>query len=687
MKATLLGLFFAMATGPVWARATQCNEVKADLDSIERELARTNINNCNSLTPEQLGLTDLSPEQQKVFSDYKCAKVPKLEEDLSQIESRLLVSDGLKELRNQTVRSQNTLENLNLSPSERSNTTSRFVQDIQLGALIQDFNKLDSEVIQELIQDTDPDMSARLNSLCVRPGFDVKDFCKSKSEFLDSNSVIGTEFSHYIASLNLSNTDQASINSYNQVLKIDNNGQTIDFAQAWQLMNKDGVHFSEFLRQDLDQTVAKPTAAQMNVIRSLHLAVPAPSTNPYLKELAQRLASNSTKLETSGNVEILRNTMADNSERHFARARARWSQAWSNVKPGQEPLCMDESGPAAFKTCVSNSKGPLLEGTKLESVLKPIFDSIEAGAQLSADTINSVDSCLESTRLTAIINSSAPPAAPCSQIGLGDVTKDEANRIVLLKLKNKLMPEINTLLQYKEYALNEAHERCATSENVEITSYTPECLGLITNISILPITALAFDSLQILDDGLRSPTGLEVPRDCSSVQPNVLQKICSRIQLPEPVARNQVQDDPRPAAVRTNPVRANPRNREMEAVIIRDAVGSAFQNVTNSFFNNRLATQNFANQFNQPLWGSPHNTGGYTAPVYGLSNYIMSYGRNELGYGLYYNNFTCPNCNYTPPTNLFNATYGLGSSSSTFPSTFFGGASSVNLASSFSFGQ
>lgn len=637
MKYVLLVMILGLSA-PAWARSSTCEEAGQDLRAIERHLFLRTMDgsNCGSRTPAQLGLSNLSPEQTTYFENSRCKNLTQIEEELALLESRLLVSDGLSELRNAVVRNQNTLTNVS-NPRDLASRTTTFARDVALGSLIQDLINPQQGLVHEVRQAQGEDWWAKVRSVCGAVTNRGKPFCQNVGNYLESDpnaDSIRNEFTAFMNELNQQNTTPEALATYNNILTVQSNGQPTTFYDLWgRLRNSE---FDTFLQQQgSDGRLRPPTRAQLQLVRGLNLSTPAPTENSYVQSLATRLRENSVNLEQNGQLEILLRTMNDNADRHLARAKARWSQIWNRQLPGQSLTCgTPEMSASLFLSCVAEHTSRLdIQGQELARVLA----SVRSTAEYARDTEAALQNCLprqDSTRIARVLTA-ATPTAPCDQLGLGDVTHDQANRTVLQAIRNSIAQQENVWLQYRQRALSEL-ENCDSLTEVEFEN--PACMGLTTQVSVAPLVRFSLDNLSIIATDLRGPAPVISDRTCNSV-PVPIRDACLRSLEPEPRAEDN-DDDRLPATILRN-TRVDTRNREMEAVIVSDAIQGAVRNVTGTFFSTRSDTDALRRQL--AMYARPQPYQPYSGLPPGacssLAASVLCYGTLNLGYGTYYNNF------------------------------------------------
>lgn len=659
MKYVLLLMILGLSA-PAWARSSTCEEAGQDLRAIEQHLFLRTMDgsNCGSRTPAQLGLSNLSSEQTTYFENSRCKNLTQVEEELALLESRLLVSDGLSELRNAVVRNQNTLSDVS-NPRDLARRATTFARDVALGSLIQDLINPQQSLVNEVRQAQGEDWWAKVRSVCGAVANRGKPFCQNVGNYLESDpnaDSIRSEFAAFMNELNQQNTTAEALATYNNLLTVQSNGQPTTFYDLWgRLRNSE---FDTFLQQQgTGGRLRPPTRAQLQLVRGLNLSTPAPAENSYVQSLATRLRENSVNLEQNGQLEILLRTMNDNADRHLARAKARWSQVWVAQAPSRPVECNAPNITATdFLSCVDRTVGSLnIPGyagassgvtnrchprlTCNEGTMLAIVDSIRNGAQMAKDSTDTLLNCLsrqDSTRLVQTLTATTP-AAPCNGAGLGDVTHDQVNRTVLQAIRNSIAQQENVWLQYRERAVSEL-AKCEDSITTPPDYNNPICMGLNTQVSVAPLVQFSFENLMIISTNLRGPAPVISDRTCNSV-PVPIRRACLRSLEPE--RRTVVNDvDRLPATILRN-TRVDTRDREMEAVIVSDAIQGAVRNVTGTFFNTRSDTDALRRQL--AMYARPQPYQPYSGLPPGacssLAASVLCYGTLNLGYGTYYNNF------------------------------------------------
>lgn len=664
MKYALVILVMTQLMGAAQARQSTCSEVKEDLRSIERHLLDAKAgSDCGNLTAEQINLPNLTAEQKTYFESIRCRRLPALDEELSIAESRLLVSDGLTELRQATVNRQNMVQNLNLSSGQKNEVVTRFGRDVALGALIQDLVDPKDGVVSELRATAGEDWDDKISKLCRRTEMQPKPFCQTYGE--TPGDLVMAELNRFLNTLNDDNSNSKSLASYQALFAMESNGKKTSFFDLWQEMRNNDFH--EFLLESPGKPTPRPTTKQMQIVRKLNLSVPGAETNPFLKQLVERMKGDSDQLETRGQTEILKLTMQDTVARHMARAKARWSQVWATKNPGERAPCLDDPN-VQFGACVAGSAAALNLTPDMKETLQGALNS----AQYAINTETSIGTCLEPTKLTASLETGVAAASPCKEAGLTEVSEEQAKRVVLMGLRSHIARKESAWLQYRDRALDEA-KNC---DDLNMDSIGPNaaCMGLSSLNTVKPLITLSLDSLQIIDNGLRAPGSLVIERDCTKL-PQELGVICSRANQAEVVARTEKPGPVLPGKIKTRPIEADHRNRALEKAIVADALNNAMSDVGKAYFANKLATQNFASTL--PVWPSTSSV-GYSTPISGFANYILAYGQTNLGYGSYYNSVNCPACGFSSNNGSFQSFYGIGMNQNYNQGAYFGGLTSLS---------
>lgn len=684
MKYALLFILFTqLGTAPSYARQANCTEASQDLRAIDSHLFQVRANNaeCSSLTPLDVGITGtLSAERLAYFNSSRCKNLTVMEEEIAQIESRLLVRDGLVELRAQTVNRQQFIGNVDMLPSVREQAVTRFTTDVALGSLIQDTIHPTQGLVTALLEGVQsnnaqvPDWSERITNLCQRSEHRAKPLCFNWSD--NPPEEVKAEFSSFLNTfLTPDNVTAQALASYNSLLTFSTPNGSTNFHQVWQRLK--ASDFETFLEpQEAGAPPRTPSVEQMQVVRSLNLNIPPAANNSLLAQIVTRMQNNRAKLQTSGDAEILRRSVRDNADRHLARARARWSQIWNKKRPGIELPCRTGSA-REFITCATTAAADL----NLEADLRrtppgeiaptTMMDAIINGATLAADSSEAITNCLSNGVRLADVLSPTPSNPACARAGLTEVADDEANRDMLNSIRSHIAAQQSPWLRYRQQALERLNE-CDDS-NI-IFSYddtlSPVCLGLPARSSIAPLVRLSFDSLEIIASSVQGPTEIGANIECTTL-PQALRSICSRSREAERPRPNAT-DDFVPGPVLRN-TRTSGRNREMEAVIVSDALSGAIRSTTQSYFNNRAATDNFRNQmasyYRAPQVYQPYS-GLNPGMCSGIAASVMCYGSFNLGYGTYYNNLNCPNCDFR---NIYGQGFLNQAIAPALPSLYFGG--------------
>lgn len=676
MKTFLLIASLMAMPSLLWAQDMDCDFVKRSIKDLERELARAlpNGTSCNILTPAQVGLTGtLTAEQQAAFNRARCQPLPLAEMSLAQNENKLLLSDGLRELRTRTTSAQNELARVSVWNQPELDQLSHFRDDVMLGALVQE--SLRTNVIGEILAAT---ASSVGQEATTDWGDNLKNFC---SAHRDPRPAICTlinsireediqEFGSFLAALRpLGTLTATQAQEFANLLQISSAGRSSDFKSVNQLLAQANFATSPGSR---------PSLPQIQVLRSLSLsAVPSTSVNEvsgWVQRWNQRIRGEAGRVQSNLGGEVgapstIRQAFLANGDRHFLRARGRWTQLWSRLHPssGENPCVGDQAlNDSSFKTCVAAHSAEL--------VGLSVANGEQGDTQRMLDSINnSLDIVARNRDLAQVCagDGQTPGVAPAQcQVSDQDLLRDEQEHQVLKAIRDHLARQETRRLQMRGYLAGLwTSQGCSGAEHLEAS--TNRCVGAQL-LSFPALTSLTDSGFQIVLESSGGGTPALNDEICGGAQ-GVVGVVCGqayrqqRTETPNPVASAS----PPPRASR--PVttrRVSSTDNIVGNALVNQAIVGAISNAGNQWINNRNNISNFQTGL-QLMYATPtfSTVPAYSTPFANLwsAPWSMPMGVNYTSSDLFRLNWGLPQLN-------------TGAASSVSSSLYFGSAGSTSLA-------
>jgi len=532
-----------------WAQ-DECAGVERDLSAIERHLFQASLEGCQALTVESLGLTGATPAQEQLLRDIRCSTLANVDERLAQVEGALLVEDGLRELTTQVVAQQQTLAGIAQWRPQEHQLADRFLRDVSLAALIENLHTSNLSAALKATP-AQGNWLERARRLCEAPANREVGFCLTLSRLPGSVSL-ESEFGAFVTGLPAEGLTEAMAAQLSVSGKV---GDTTvrSFDRLREELARGGL--DGFLRN------GRATPEQVRLVRGLQLS-PGPAEGP-LASLLNRMQATRAQMQVGGAVAHFRRTSQDAAARHRARARGRWASLWAAQGEGATP-CTGLAG-EAFITCVEENytkiRGPS------ESPNIRIKETIVSGTRLAVTMDRMAQTCTTDGALANLVAGQRPVGCEALDVSGADAGKRE----LLTAIREKFREQEALWLRFRAKAIDDARD-CAEVHT------DPGAVGCASAavLSINDVLTLSFDTLTVVDEGLRASDTSEFgTAECAGQAqlPAELSAMCVRLYRPRREARAETPDE---APFRRDDIRPSDPDRRPE---VRDAVQSAISEV------------------------------------------------------------------------------------------------------------
>lgn len=631
MKWTL-AIFLLSSTA--WAQ-TKCDRLTTFLKENEQKLHTTTLKDCGKLTPQTTGLPALTGTELEYFNSLRCQNLAGIDLLLGTTENQLIVVDGLKDLRDQTIAGKSTLAASTSWTSKEEQLAKTFSKDVTLGAAIQAV--VESPVLHQLyeVETRGPQWSARLEAFCAgqseRAASRICGLWKSYGPTSATKALDPNEFFAFLDDLKpMLEKDrklpEAKRREVQAFLKLQHNDKASDFATYQEAMDKAGLY--AFVDAKPPTTL---TPAQAQFLRREKLSAPAAGPElASLKSLAQRMLKTKDLLQVKSTQSFFRSTLSDSSNRLDARIKARWAALAQRMKSPQVP-CLDQDS-ASFGACIERAWEAFPKTSVSAQDASLIRGLVRATQDLEVSR-RQVERCSKDDVVQAIATDKPTPAE-CNDDLNFPRTKFETNRKILAALRDRLQTQEDQRIRFRSFAFKEMRASC--SENAVFVDYaaSPSCMNMSSVVPFGPAVSLMTDTLAIFNEGLKSPNEIST-NDCPAGGSGEFVLICniafSRDQGP---ARGTASNNPSTAPV-TLPTDAPSRTKDP---IVAESVMNAINEVAKTWLNVRQS------QLPQVPnnWMPSYRPMPYSQPItMSMSDYVINTARFSGGYGQYY---ACPSC-------------------------------------------
>lgn len=632
MKWTL-AIFLLSTTA--WAQ-NKCDRLTTFLKENEQKLHAATLKDCGTLTPQALGLPNLTDEELEFFNRWRCQNLATVDIQLGTIENQLIVIDGVKDLRDQTIAAKATLAASTSWTTKQEQLAKTFAKDVTLGATIQAV--VESPVLHQLfeVETRGPQWSARLEAFCAgqseRAASRICSMWKSYGPTSSAKALDANDFFAFLDDLKpMLGTDrklpEAKRNEVMAFLKLQHNDRPSDFASYQESLDKADLY--SFLQPQPPRTLS---TAQTQFLRREKLSVPSagPEMNS-LKSLAQRILKTKDMLQVKSTQDFLKSTLADASNRFEARIKARWASLAQRMR-APTPPCMGEATGAALRACMQ-SAWESFPKTSLATQDQALFRGLLMATQDLDKSRQQLERCSKDDVVQAIASDSPTPVE-CNDDLLFKRSEFEINRKILTALRDRMQTQEDKRIRFRSFAFNEMRSSCSeTTVSVEYAA-SPSCMNMSAVVPFGPTISLMTDTLAIFNEGLKSPTRIS-DDECREGDAGEYLHICN-------IAMNRDQGPERGTASSnpsTGPVtpRTDAPTRTKDP-IVAESVMNAINEVAKTWLNVRQS------QLPQvpTNWMPSYRPMPYSQPItMSMSDYVINTARFSGGYGQYY---SCPSC-------------------------------------------
>ncbi len=672
MRSYLLAFILVV---PAYAQ-TQCDQVQSSLTSLEQSLLSKQLPACDQVTPASVGMTEaLEGDDLRLFNAMRCQNVAGLDLALSDVESTLVIVDGLNDLRTQVVATQQSLASQPNWDRAENESALQFARDLTLGATIQ--NLIELPQLPALFDDAtnSGQWEAKLRTFCSAAPQNASPFCAMITTYMTGNNaaLVMSEFATFLDQLRPALQADKTLSPE----------QKTPMIAALTLRNgEQAVSFSDYQEQAAENDIYNFTnpsapgylnAQQARFVRQNRLSVPPTAASvELLQTLLGRMDRNQNQLILKNSMNALKRNADDAHERTLARVRARWTSLHLH-KGGSAPIpCVQSTTEATLKSCIqtewrarpSNNNGQV-------QLYASILASLDSVQQKRADVTN----CIARPSVTAWLqNPQATPESCMSEL-IGQRSNIEKKREIIHKIRERLRAQEDRNLRFRRFAYDKALE-CSRS-NDRFASRThesiPYCSTSPSEISFGTILQLTNESLNFVHEGLDSDTVFDRNRDCPPGQQDEYAVLCEIAHgrgagAGDGATATQYQGSPQTPGTDAPTRTSDP--------ILRDALTGVANDLANQYIQNRLqATQPQIYRWPQ----SPYQPMPYSQPLsLSMSDYVIARGVTFGGFGQYYQ---CTTCGYGSGPAAFNQRWGLSGANvgastlgSMGGSRFFGGA-------------
>lgn len=661
MRSYLLAFILVV---PAYAQ-NQCEQVQSSLTSLEQSLLAKQLPACDQVTPASVGITEtLEGDDLRLFNGMRCQNVAGLDLALSDVESTLVMIDGLDDLRTQVVSTQQTLATQPNWDAAENESALQLARDLTLGATIQNLIQLPQ--LPALFDDatSSGQWEPKLRTFCSAAPQNVSPFCAMITTYSTgaSAALMMSEFGAFLDQLRPALQADKTLSAE----------QKTPMLEALTLRRNDAtVSFSDFQEQAAqigmyDFTTGSAPAslrpAQVSFIRQNRLAIPpAADSVAVLRSLLDRFNSTQNKLILKNAVTAVRRNADDAHERTLARIRARWSSLHLH-KGGSAPVpCVQSTSEASFKSCIQTewAARPSTNNGQVQ-----LYQSIIASISSVQRKRSDVAACVAKPSVTAWLQN--PQSVPDNCMGelIAQRSGVEKKREIILKIREKLRAQEDRTLRFRRFAYDKAAE-CVSAGLFQSRTHEalPYCAATPSESAFAPILELGAQTLSFVHEGLESNTVFDKNRDCPPGQQDEYAILCE-------IAHGRGRE----VAGANIPVTVTPATLGTDAPsrtsdpILQDALIGVANDLANQYITNRLqATQ--PQVYRWPR--SPYQSLPYSQPIsLSMSDFVIANGKTFGGFGQYYQ---CATCGFGSGPAAFNQRWGL----SGMNAGGFGGASTL----------
>jgi len=670
-----------LMTQVAWSNEV-CTQIRESLKQFEINLHSSALFDCKNLTPEALKLPALSEKELAVFQSAKCKNFANLDIQLGAIENQLVVLDGLKDLRDQTIAAKNTLQAATNWTEKQTNLAAKFTRDVTLGATIQHI--VESPLLPDLfsVEASGPKWGMRLDDFCNVATNSASPVCGMWKSFTHPSSIKALNSNELFAFLDDLKTmlnDKRQISNDKKMellslLKLKQNQQATDFKRYQE--DLDQAKMYDFVSTKPPQNL---NSQQTQFIRAEKLELPEVDTNhKIVRNLLLRLNNNKDMLQVKNAQDLLKNTVNDASNRLEARIKSRWASLYQNRFPTNSAIPCANAKADTLVQCFNEHR------TKFDNIQRPLTtqeidlydDLIKSSEQLNTNRVIG-ERCQRVDVLQAHVKGDAIPPE-CDQDRTLTYSEFELKRQILMALRNRLRDQEEKDVRFRAAAFAEMKKHCSEEEANSIEfSASPACLAMPGAVQFSAATLLVSDAMAIFNEGLQPNREISTA-DCPAGGPGGVQDkyttICN-------IIFNR--DAPSTAGAGTPP-RVTPETLSTDAPsrtsdpIVRETLVNAASDIANTWANIRIRQmQRPTPTFNMPTYRQMP----YSQPIsMSMSDYVMTTATVYGGYGRYYQ---CPSCggnsgfgNYWGLNSSVAGMGNAGLSGTSLSSRFFGGTTS-----------
>lgn len=667
-------------TQVAWSSET-CTQIRESLKQFEINLHGATLYECKKLTPQSLKLPALSEQELAMFEAAKCQNFANLDLHLGALENQLVLLDGLKDLRDQTIAAKSTLQSATNWTAKQSDLAAKFTRDVTLGATIQHI--VESPLLPDLfsVETSGPKWGIRLDDFCKVSKNVTSPVCGMWKSFTHPSAIKAIEVNELFSFLDDLKTlldDKRQIPAAKRaellsLLKLKQNQQATDFKKYQESLDQAKMY---------DFVSGKPpkslNAQQTKFLRAEKLELPAVDANhDVVRNLIARLNKNKDMMQVKNAQDLFQSTVTDASNRLEARIKSRWASLYQNRFPTNAAIPCAAAKDDTLTQCLSEQR------KNFENIPRPLTkqeqdlydDLINSSEQLRKNRVVG-ERCQRVDVIQAHMKGDVVPPE-CDQDRTLSYAGFELKRQVMLALRNRLRDQEEKDVRFRAAAFSEMKKHCANEEaNTIDFAASPACLAMPGSVPFGAAILLASDTMAIFNEGTQPNREISTA-DCPAGGPEGVQDkyttICN-------IIFNR--DRPSTAGAGTPP-RVTPETLSTDAPrretdpIVRESLVNAVSDIANTWANVRMRQM----QSSVPSWGMPtYRPMPYSQPItMSMSDYVMTTATVYGGYGRYYN---CPTCgvgagaafgNYwgvsTPVAGMGNSALG----GTSLSSRFFGG--------------
>lgn len=667
-------------TQVAWSSET-CTQIRESLKQFEINLHGATLYECKKLTPQSLKLPALSEQELAMFEAAKCQNFANLDLHLGAVENQLVLLDGLKDLRDQTIAAKSTLQSATNWTAKQSDLAAKFTRDVTLGATIQ--HLIESPLLPDLfsVETSGPKWGIRLDDFCKVAKNVTSPVCGMWKSFTHPSAIKAIEQNELFAFLDDLKTmldDKRQIRADKKaemlsLLRLQHNQQSSDFKKYQEGLDQAKMY---------DFVSGKPprslNAQQTKFLRAEKLEIPVTEpSNEIVRNLLARMNRNKDMMQVKNAQDLFQSTVTDASNRLEARIKSRWASLYQNRFPTNAAIPCAQAKDDTLAQCLNEQR------KNFENISRPLTkqekdlydDLIRSSEQLRSNRVIG-ERCQRVDVIQAHMKGEAVPPE-CDQDRTLSYAGFELKRQIMLALRNRLRDQEEKDVRFRAAAFAEMKKHCADEEaNTIDFAASPACLAMPGSVPFGAAILLASDTMAIFNEGTQPNREISTA-DCPAGGPQGVQDKYTTI-------CNIIFNRDRPSTAGTGtPPRVTPETLSTDAPdretdpIVRESLVNAVSDIANTWAGVRMRQM----QNNTPSWGMPtYRPMPYSQPItMSMSDYVMTTATVYGGYGRYYN---CPTCgvgagaafgNYwgvsTPVAGMGNSALG----GTSLSSRFFGG--------------